>query len=145
MNDIIMADQQFDSVGEALAHYGVKGMKWGVTKADVRGAPSKREIKDARHRVALKNAEYNMKRSSIKRGEGYRSEKKAALKDLKISTLSDPDRMTAMRMTTGEKAATALLAGFFTPTAAAIAVNRTLIGRQLTKAQREQARRDQSS
>lgn len=32
-----MSQQQFDSPDEALAHFGVKGMKWGVRKSDESG------------------------------------------------------------------------------------------------------------
>ena len=39
MADILTASQQFKTPQEALAHYGVKGMKWGVRKDDS-GAPA---------------------------------------------------------------------------------------------------------
>lgn len=141
MTEYITRAQEFETPAEALAHYGVKGMKWGVTNADVRGAPSKAEISDARLRVAGKNVKYHQQRAKIKRSDVGRGQKKDQLKDLKVKTLSDPDRMTAMRLTRGEKAAVAIFTIVAPPVGVSIAAQRVDISRQLNKAQKQQAAR----
>jgi hypothetical protein len=121
--------QEFATPQDALAHYGKKGMKWGV-----RNKPTRAEIKDARYNVASDNAKFYKGKSKIKRGEGTRKEKRAAIKKLRASHLKNPDRLTSLRMTNGEKAAFAVLAVAAPPLAVGIAADRVVAKRILTKA-----------
>jgi hypothetical protein len=54
---VTYSGQPFASPGEALAHYGVKGMKWGVRKDDNRSTESRSERKASKK--ALTNAVYD--------------------------------------------------------------------------------------
>lgn len=47
MTEIITRAQQFESPSEALAHYGVKGMQWGVRKDDRLEGVSRKTNKEA--------------------------------------------------------------------------------------------------
>lgn len=133
---------EFATPQEALAHYGVKGMKWGVTKTK----PTADEIHDARARLTPKNRQYQKDRKAIKKDKTIsRSERKEAIGDLKIATLSDPDRQTAFRMTNGEKAIMALLTVAAPPTAVAVAVSRSSINRQLKDAAAQQRYKESQS
>jgi len=132
------ATQEFATPQEALEHYGVKGMKWGVTNAD---RPSSNDIHDARARLAIKNRDYQKERKAIKKDKvalPSRRDRKEAIGDLKIKTLSDPDRQTAFRLTTGEKAVYAMLAIAAPPTAIGVAVGRASVNRQLKDAAAQQ-------
>lgn len=94
-----------------LAHYGVKGMKWGH-----RRKYTSQDIRDARIRnnsrvnmLARAAEEFNFQTSLNPNSK----KTKAALRDFKTieaDFLKNPDRATALRMTTGEKAALAVLA-----------------------------------
>jgi hypothetical protein len=90
--------------GESLHHYGVKGMKWGVTRA-----PSGKQIRAARYRVdrkrqGLKDQLHNVSEAH-KSGDKARLDREtAAFLSMNKSFLKNPDRATAMRITRGEKA-----------------------------------------
>lgn len=90
---------------DVIEHQGVKGMKWGVRKK-----PTSAEITDARLRVQAKNIKYVQQRRKIKSQDVSRATKRTQLKDLKTSTLANPDRLTALRLTKGEKAVVGVLA-----------------------------------
>lgn len=77
--------------GEVLAQSGVKGMRWGVRNSK---KPSASEIHGARQRQAVR-------KSAAKGGDS-----KAAREHQ-----THPDRITASRMTAGEKAAAIMLGG----------------------------------
>lgn len=47
MTDILNSRQEFDSPQAALAHYGVKGMQWGVRKSDRLEGVSRKTNKEA--------------------------------------------------------------------------------------------------
>lgn len=93
-----------------LAHYGVKGMKWGHRKRY-----TSQDIRDARIR---NNSRVNglvraSEEVSYQTSLNPNSKKaKAAVRDygkLTADFLKSPDRATALRMTTGEKAVAAIL------------------------------------
>jgi hypothetical protein len=95
------------SLDEALAHFGVLGMKWGRTRArgdafDIRAARSNVAASAQRVHQAQKKAN---RISNPK--ERAKAQKKA--KELKVSHLNNPDRVLAARLTRGEKAVAILL------------------------------------
>ena len=79
-----------------LEHYGAKGMKWGVRKERVTG----KQILGARNRQAARAA------ASRRAPKGSRAAN-AAKKDF----LTNEDRVTASRMTVGEKWAVSFIGG----------------------------------
>lgn len=124
----------------AIIHYGVKGMKWGVRNAD---RPTTREIKDARARVNEQNRDFRKDRKAIKKGPGTRAEKREDIRNLKIDTLANPDRLTALKMTTGEKYLLAALAPVAPVSVAANLAAQAAVKNQLQDAQAAQAYRQQ--
>lgn len=110
---------------EELEHYGIKGMKWGVRRTEAQlarargkvGDANKRrkardtEIKEARGRIGKKKAHVNLKRMGgvhpLSTSE-ERKKSRAKASELKIDMMKDPDRITASRMTSGQKAMTGL-------------------------------------
>lgn len=80
---------------ESLSHSGVKGMKWGVRK----DRPTTVDIQNARERQRMRANSAVFNPSKIKRA--------AAEKDF----LTNEDRVTAARMTRGEKMVAVVLAG----------------------------------
>lgn len=113
-------------VEDFLAHYGVKGMRWGHRREKV----SSSDIKAARRRVDHQTGKDFDKLGKIE--DRYHSAKTPgarakAEKDLKneenaqrMAHLKNPDRATAMRMTRGEKVALVLIGGLLTGGAPAI-------------------------
>ncbi|AWN05874.1 hypothetical protein SEA_CRICKO_8 [Streptomyces phage CricKo] len=96
------------SPGE-LAHYGVKGMKWGVRKGQ-----SGKQIRAARRRVASEHAKLEVqvdKVDDMKRGTAERARGEKQLEKATRDFLNNPDRVTAARTTKGEKIAAVLIAG----------------------------------
>lgn len=91
-----------------LVHYGVKGMKWGVRKA-----ASTREVFGARARLQVKQHEYSNQKRRVRKAKSAtaKAKQKAKLNKMKIDFLNDPDRVTASRLSTGEKVVATLLAG----------------------------------
>lgn len=101
------------SPAEILEHHGVKGMHWGIRKSPVRsatrafnkknptGRARARDIRRARANVGVQYTKYK----DTPRGP--------ARKKAKLVYLRSPDRATALRMTRGEKATSAILAGAF--------------------------------
>lgn len=133
-----MVTRQKPSLEEALEHYGIKGMKWGVRRSDAqlaraRGAPSPRQVRDkvnqleekrvlrdrsidvARKSVAEDNAKVTKARvkvvkTFVKEGRKAANEvRKGELKELKAKRLRNPDRQEAAKLKSGEIAAEALL------------------------------------
>ena len=107
---------------EVLAHFGKKGMKWGVRRTPPSGSrsavtskfnkknPSSGAKADAIRLARAKSNVNFQKAYKVKRGT--KAERKAA----KLTYLKSPDRATALRMTRGEKVVTGILAGVFAPT-----------------------------
>lgn len=91
-----------------LFHYGVKGMRWGKRK----DKPSSADIEVARANQSARVARVNEKfvKSVTARDKGERAAAKAEYQKLNQVFLDHPDRVTAMRMTRGEKAVLALIA-----------------------------------
>jgi len=91
-----------------LVHYGVKGMKWGVRKA-----ASTREVYGARARLQVKQNEYASQKRTVRKTKTPKGKanQKAKLNKMKIDFLNDPDRVTASRLSTGEKVVATLFAG----------------------------------
>lgn len=97
-----MIEQEFETPGTALLHYGVAGMKWGKSRAQA----STVQIKSARSRVyqekeAFKKAD---KKAAETRDAGERAVKNLEVKKMKTNLLKNPDRVIANRLTRGEKA-----------------------------------------
>lgn len=103
------------SMDDALAHYGVKGMKWGQRKSSsqIRAARGRR----AREKGKLVRA-VNKHESTDYKSKAEKNKAERALAKQRIDFLNNPDRATAARMTAGE---TALLALFGSPLAAGAA------------------------
>lgn len=135
-----------DPVDDILAHYGKKGMKWGVHSAK----PSSGDIKDARTRFNRKAEDFHADTKKLKktteRGSAARVAGMAKLEKRKVSLLKDPDRATSLRMTKGEKAATVAVAAspfvlvtpgglVVTASAAAGAAARTIVRKNIEKKQ----------
>lgn len=112
---------------EELAHYGIKGMRWGVRSH----IPSS-QVRAARARINKQSAGLDRKAAEIlvttKRGSAAREAGKKTLRDMHVDFLKNPDRVVAMRMTLGEKIA----AGLLTATGAgAPAVGAAVLGQQI--------------
>lgn len=95
---------------EELAHYGVLGMKWGRTRTKATAG----DIRKARNRLSVKQTKYVVQNDRVKAAKKSGNATKLAkekqtLNKMKASFLKDPDRVTASRMTRGEKAAVFLL------------------------------------
>lgn len=115
-----MLHEEKPTLDDALKHYGVLGMKWGVTRQVATGS----QIRSARHRVqgqqiALKQAKRSVRSATTAQAKAN-AEKKHA--DLKMALLNNPDRVIAARLTRGEKAASLLL---FSPIGAAALIGGT--------------------
>lgn len=95
-------------MSDEIIHYGVKGMKWGVRKA-----ASTREVYGARARLQVKQNEFATQKRAVRKAKSptAKANQKAKLDRMKIDFLNDPDRVTASRMSTGEKVAATILAG----------------------------------
>jgi len=105
---------------DELAHYGVKGMKWGVTHDTPGGggssSPTKQDIYAARAKVYAHRQKYGRSydayKAALKRGDQKTADyhDKRMLELDRQAATSDYEA-TAMRMTRGEKVAAYLLAG----------------------------------
>lgn len=103
---------------EDLEHYGVLGMKWGKTRARANGT----EIRRARRSVAGQINKIADQRDKVKteaKGSEQRAKQQQKLKKMQVDFLKSPDRVTAHRLTRGEKAAAVIL---LTPAGAAAAI-----------------------
>lgn len=133
-----MNRQELMELEEGLAHFGVKGMKWGqrkVTYSDGAQASAK-DIKSARKNVASqdKAVRKQSRKALVKRGE-ERAIEKAKLKEMKAEALMNPDRVTALRMTRGETILQAALVPLSPGRAIANVAARELTIRAVKKAQ----------
>jgi hypothetical protein len=92
---------------EWLAHYGVKGMKWGQRKA-----PTSAEIHDARARTASRERELSRQvdRTNLAKPGREQAREAKKLNELTLDYLKSPDRATALRMTKGEKVMNGIIA-----------------------------------
>jgi hypothetical protein len=103
------------SPGEVLEHFGTKGMKWGVRKADTRAAVARRNAsfqkknptsRQKADTIRLARATSNVKYEKATRLAATKAERKAA----KLAYQKDPQRAIALRTTRGEKVVLGLLA-----------------------------------
>lgn len=106
---------------QLLEHHGVKGMRWGQRKA----RPSDHKIRTARINVTAQQARvFNQGAKATAATVGRKpgaAKERAKYKDMNASYLKNPDRVTSLYMTRGERAAHAAL--LLTP-AAPIAAQR---------------------
>lgn len=121
---------------ETLNHSGVKGMRWGVRKSSqdfARKHPTGRQRADAIYRARA---------AQIKRNTDFATERDPAKRaNLKKAFLNNPDRVTALRMTRGEKVVFTLLGiavppagvGLAVGSAARVAVRRSIEKKQSRK------------
>lgn len=105
--DMAMSDAGAQAVNE-LMHHGVKGMKWGVRK----DKPSSSDITLARAKQNSRAAAANkaFAKSVTSRDKATRTQAKKDHQQLNQVFLDHPDRVTALRMTRGEKIVLGLIA-----------------------------------
>lgn len=81
MTEIIIHGQDFDNPADALAHFGVKGMKWGKRKADGSGGSGGITRKEAKREVKqlsnIAGAAIGANRKAVKAGD--KASSKAAI------------------------------------------------------------------
>lgn len=120
-----MTDVGSMSIDEALAHFGVKGMKWGVRNS----RPSGSEIVKARNRLAKEKSSIRAQKKAVRKASRpeTKEKRKAELEKMKIAHLNNPDRATALRINKGQIALNGIMLSIApTPvTAAAIGSNLT--------------------
>lgn len=112
-----MIGQKFDTPENALAHFGKKGMKWGVRNEPLavgtgpRGRSGQKKITDkdieaARLRDATRHIQYTQTKARVKSSTpGTKAHDTSVKKmaNMEAAYLRNPDRATALRMTKGEK------------------------------------------
>lgn len=148
---MIYGQEEKPSLEDALEHYGVKGMHWGVRKKrDSGGGEPKADshssqIKDARIKLQSRTNEINRTTDRL----NIASAKGSGASDKQIQALvkqyhkqvaaydNDPARALAVRLTTGEKVASILLLG---PVAAVPIGGSALISRSITKSQAKKSK-----
>jgi len=97
------------SPADVLEHYGVKGMQWGVRKKK----PTSAEIHSARQRQAQRARELQ-RHDDVASTASSPAVRAKAIKEARrvaIELQTSEDRVTAARMTTGEKVAATILGG----------------------------------
>jgi hypothetical protein len=122
---VFVEDNPEASLDDVLAHFGVLGMKWGHRKvadsSDIRAARARLMVQQSRYEKATKA----VRKSSTPQGKAAA---KAKVAHIKASFLKNPDRVTATRMTRGEKAVSVLISGPFSviPIATTSAISRRI-------------------
>jgi len=94
---------------EALAHYGVLGMKWGKSRAKA----SASEIRSARRGLQEKDVKYGRLEDKLWEAKSATDSKKiiSAMRKMEQDNKKDPRNAIANRLTRGEKAALVILSG----------------------------------
>lgn len=137
-------------VGDELKHYGKKGMKWGVRNDDDGGkgrpgggdkGPSRKErraaadaeINDARDRQRMRGVELERQAFKTYSANGQKAAEAAVRKYDKMNAelLSNPDATTAAKMTSGEKAASAINLGIGLALVVGVAGAKAYAGRRI--------------
>lgn len=110
-----------DYASQVIEHFGVKGMKWGRHKSATGGSsggsskphsvvddkPSSSDIRDARDNVAAGERAIRSQRKTVRKtGKGA-----GKLAKMEMDHLKNPDRVTALKMTDGEKLINTLFYG----------------------------------
>lgn len=102
-----MLHEEKPTLENALQHYGVLGMKWGVTRQRASGSGIRAARTNvARQKTAVGKAELKIHTARTDK------DRKEAIKThaaLKMEMLNNPNRVVAARLTRGEKAASFLL------------------------------------
>lgn len=114
-----------------LTHHGVLGMKWGKTRAKASGS----EIRRARaHVIAGQHdlAKLRKDRKQFKKGTTERKRADRKLDNATTKFLKSPDRVTATRMTAGEKLITTV---FFPPAGLAAIATTSATSRRIERKQ----------
>lgn len=111
---------------EDLAHYGKKGMHWGVTSSaggaggsgggavkpsrKEKKAAANAEINDARDRQRMREVELERQAFKTYTANGAKAAEAAVKKydKMQLETVTHPDAATAAKMTSGEKAVAAM-------------------------------------
>jgi hypothetical protein len=94
---------------EELAHFGTKGMKWGVHKTHGTHEFNKKFNTPEKRATEIHRARASVAKSKAKAEKAKGTPQAKKLKD---AHLKNPDRATALRITKGEKAVRALLYAF---------------------------------
>lgn len=91
-----------------LAHYGVKGMKWGVRNAtSEKIVTARRNLKNKKNDIVTA---HDTARKTTTKGTAERAAADKRVDAMVRDFNKDPDRVIAARMTRGEKAALTMLA-----------------------------------
>jgi hypothetical protein len=116
------------SIEDVMAHHGVKGQKWGVRKAKATSAEihAARQRQDARLRELGRHSDAVDTAPTAKARALATKKAQASARDFQ----TNEDRVTAARMTRGEKAAALILTG---PLGAAIIINNSASRRRITR------------
>lgn len=143
MTEQVMTTDEF--VGQYLEHYGVKGMRWGQRKtrnADIKAARrrlDRQSAKDWDKLGKLEDKALNAKTEAARRAASDKLSREESAQ--RLAHLKNPDRATAMKMTTGEKVALVVIGGVLTggAPAAAYGAARLAARKVVEKKQREGA------
>lgn len=106
---MILGEPDKPSIAEVLIHYGTKGMKWGVRKKK----PTSDDIHAARVRQASRYRKFEKAQDDVNLATNSKSRNAAIRRRDKAEKEHDlnEDRVTAVRMTRGEKFGAVLVAG----------------------------------
>lgn len=126
---------------DSLAHYGVRGMKWGVTRTQL-AKPSAHQIRKARQTVKVEKAKVTLAKDAVhvakntKAGAEIVKKAQADYEKQKTAFLNNPARPIAARMTRGEKILTVAALGLTTPIGAGLLTGTAVRSRKIETAQR---------
>ena len=114
-----------DEFDDILAHYGVKGMRWGHTKAsdgsggsgvagNFKKKPTSDQVKVARENLQRQALDIRAAKRDARTTTGKdtveRAIKNQEIRQMKADFLNNPDRITATYLTNGEKVVMGIMA-----------------------------------